>query len=141
MPDKDESPVATAELLREILKWQRFECFPKLRKLLLDSLKTDQEKLVYENTDGEKSSYDITKETGVPISTVKNWWNKWYDQGILQPSGKRKGRPQKIMALEDMGIETPKLSPPLKTCQKDSVVSKPEPNASDLKQQKDDTIE
>ncbi len=109
MPEKEIVP-ETPELLREILKWQRFESFPKLRKLLLDNLKTDQEKLVYEDTDGEKSRYDVSSDTGVPESTVKNWWAKWYDLGILQPSGKRKGRPQKLMSLEDMGIDLPKTS-------------------------------
>jgi transposase-like protein len=107
VPDIEEQPENT-ELLREILKWQRFENFPKLRKALLDTLKTDREKLVYENTDGDKSRNDISRDTGVPESTIKDWWDKWYDQGILQPSGKRKGRPQKIMPLEDMGIDIPK---------------------------------
>lgn len=100
----------TLEILHEILKWSRFENFPKLRKILLDSLKTDQEKLVYELTDGEKSRYDIAKEIGISDSTVRSWWERWYNLGILEPSGKRKGRPQKIVALEDMGIEVPRVA-------------------------------
>jgi hypothetical protein len=109
MPEKEELPTETIQLLREILQWNRFENFPKLRKLLLDTLETDIEKLVYEFTDGERSRYDIAKELGIPDSTVRSWWDGWYNLGILEPSGKRKGRPQKIMALEDMGIETPKI--------------------------------
>jgi hypothetical protein len=109
LPEQKESTIDTVQLLREILRWSRFENFPKLRKLLLDTLETDVEKLVYEFTDGERSRYDVAKEIGIPDSTVRNWWEGWYTLGILEPSGKRKGRPQKIMALEDMGIEVPKI--------------------------------
>lgn len=109
MPEEKESAPNTAEILLEILKWNRFENFPKLRKILLDTLRTDLEKLAYELTDGERSRRDIANMMGLPDSTIRSWWDKWYDFGILEPSGKRKGRPQKIMALEDMGIETPKL--------------------------------
>jgi len=122
--DKEISP-DTAQILSEILRWSRFENFPKLRKILLDNLKTDQEKLVYELTNGENSRSDVAKQTGVPDSTVRNWWEKWYNLGILEPSGKRKGRPQKIMALEDMGIEVPKI-PPKKPEVKQEKVTKAE---------------
>lgn len=108
MPKEKELTTDTVQILREILRWSRFENFPKLRKILLDTLKTDQEKLVYEFTDGEKSRYDIAEETDIPESTVRSWWDRWYNLGILEPGGKRKGRPQKIVALEDMGIEVPK---------------------------------
>jgi transposase len=109
LPKEKEMSSDNAQILREILRWSRFENFPKLRKILLDNLKTDQEKLVYELTNGENSRPDVARQTGVPDSTVRNWWEKWYNLGILEPSGKRKGRPQKIMALEDMGIEVPKI--------------------------------
>jgi predicted ArsR family transcriptional regulator len=109
MSKKEESPTGNAQILREILKWSRFENFPKLRKLLLDTLATDVEKLVYELTDGERSRYDIVKELGIQDSIVRSWWDGWYNLGILEPSGKRKGRPQKVMALEDMGIDVPKI--------------------------------
>jgi transposase len=109
LPEEKELPTDSVQILREILRWSRFENFPKLRKILLDTLKTPEEKLVYELTDGEKSRYDIAKETGIQDSTVRSWWERWYNLGILEPSGKRKGRPQKIMALEDMGIEVPKM--------------------------------
>jgi predicted ArsR family transcriptional regulator len=111
LPEEKELTSDAVQILREILRWSRFENFPKLRKLLLDTLETDVEKLVYEFTDGERSRYDVAKEIGIPDSTVRNWWEGWYNIGILEPSGKRKGRPQKIVALEDMGIEVPKIPP------------------------------
>jgi len=111
LPEEKELTTDAVQILREILRWSRFENFPKLRKILLDTFETDEEKLVYELTDGERSRYDIAKETGIPDSTVRSWWERWYNLGILEPSGKRKGRPQKIMALEDMGIEVPKVLP------------------------------
>lgn len=126
MPEEKEISPDIVQILREILRWSRFENFPKLRKILLDNLKTDQEKLVYELTNGENSRPDVAKQTDVPDSTVRNWWEKWYNLGILEPSGKRKGRPQKIMALEDMGIEVPKI-PPKKLEVKQEKVAKAEP--------------
>jgi transposase len=112
LPEEKELPTDSVKILCELLRWSRFENFPKLRKILLDNLKTDQEKLVYELTNGENSRPDVAKQTGIPDSTVRNWWEKWYNLGILEPSGKRKGRPQKIVPLDDMGIEVPKI--PLK---------------------------
>jgi len=109
LPEEKELPTDSVQILRELLRWSRFENFPKLRKILLDNLKTAQEKLVYELTNGENSRRDVARQTGVPDSTVNAWWEKWYNLGILEPSGKRKGRPQKIMALEDMGIEVPEI--------------------------------
>ncbi len=97
------------QLLKEILVWSRFQNFPKLRKLLIDTLDSDIKKLAYELTDGEKSRYDIAKELNISDGAVRSWWEVWYNLGILQPSGKRKGRPQKLMSLEDMGIEFPKI--------------------------------
>lgn len=129
MPEEKELTTDTVQILREILRWSRFENFPKLRKILLDTLKTDQEKLVYEFTDGEKSRYDIAKETGIPESTVRSWWDRWYNLGILEPSGKRKGRPQKIVPLEDMGIEVPKI-PSQKPEVKEEKATKAEPPQS-----------
>ncbi len=126
LPDDKQISLDTVQILREILRWYRFENFPKLRKTLLDNLKTDQEKVVYELTDGENSRPDVAKQTGIPDSTVRNWWEKWYNLGILEPSGKRKGRPQKIMALEDMGIEVPKI-PLLKPAEKQERVAVEEP--------------
>lgn len=131
--EKKELQPDTLELLREILRWNRFENFPKLRKLLLDTLETDIEKLVYEFTDGERSRYDIAKELGIPDSTVRSWWGGWYNLGILEPSGKRKGRPQKIIALEDMGIEVPKI-PSRKTKTKSEKAPKSEAESSETSQ-------
>lgn len=128
-----ELPTDAGQILREILKWSRFENFPKLRRILLDTLKTDQEKMVYELTDGEKSRYEIANETGIPDSTVRSWWDRWYNLGILEPSGKRKGRPQKILALEDMGIEAPKPAPKKSEIKEEKVVeteSKPQEGLS-----------
>jgi transposase len=128
LPEKKETPLDSTQILREILKWSRFENFPKLRKIIMDNLKTDQEKLVYELTNGENGRPDIAEQTGIPDSTVRNWWEKWYNLGILEPSGKRKGRPQKIIALEDMGIEVPKISPK-KLEVKEEKVTKIEPQS------------
>lgn len=127
MSEEKELTTDATALLREILRWSRFENFPKLRRILLDTLKTDQEKSVYELTDGERSRYDIAKETGIPDSTVRSWWDRWYNLGILEPSGKRKGRPQKIVALEDMGIEVAKVQAKKAEVKEEVVKTEPEP--------------
>jgi hypothetical protein len=110
LPEEKGAISDATQTLREILMWIRFENFAKLRKILLATLKTDEEKRAYELTDGERSRRDIGWKVEVSNSTIQSWWNKWYDLGIVEPSGKRKGRPQKIVSLEDMGIEVPKGS-------------------------------
>lgn len=105
MSDKGER---TIELLEEILKWTKFQGWQNVKSILLATLETDTEKLVYKLSDG-RSTTEIGKLTPISHMTVYNYWQKWAKLGLVEPSKKFKGRYEKIFPLEDFGIEVSKL--------------------------------
>lgn len=97
------------QLLEEILKWIRFEGIQGGRATLIGLLKTDVEKLVYENSDG-RTSREIAEIVGVSHGTVVNYWKKWAGHGIVEEVKARGGtRYQRILSLSNFGIEVPKV--------------------------------
>ncbi len=41
-----------------------------------------KERLVYDLSDGTRSSRKLETETGVPRSTVSDWWREWRRRGL-----------------------------------------------------------
>jgi len=99
-----------ATLLRELLKWSRFAGMQQLKSILTSTLASPQEKLVYELSDGERSTREIASMSGIGHTTVQRYWEKWRKVGIVEPA-KREGRFQRICSLEDVGLEMP--TPPI----------------------------
>ena len=93
-----------------MLKWQRFQSMQKARDILSELLKTDNEKLIYSNSDGQKTSREIAEIVGVSHVTVTNYWKKWARYGIVKEQGTRGGgtRYQGIFSITDFGIDIPK---------------------------------
>lgn len=102
---------AMHETLRELLKWLRFENLPRLKEVLEAELEDPRKKLAYEATDGTRALREIQEASGVPARTVLDWWRRWYNLGIVEESGVRKGRMGRIVSLEDVGIGLPKEKP------------------------------
>lgn len=99
-----------AVTLRELLKWSRFAGMQQLRNVLLQNLKTDVEKLVFELSDGVHGTREIAKLSGIGSNaTVAAYWKKWSRVGIVEPTPKYQGRYQKICSLEDVGLEAPTI--------------------------------
>jgi hypothetical protein len=99
-------------LIRELVKWSKFGGKLELKRMLTDNLEGDSEKLVYEYSDGERSSRDIEKETGIGRASIQRHWEKWFKMGIMEASDRYEGRMMHICSLGEVGIETP--SPPSK---------------------------
>jgi hypothetical protein len=101
------------DLLSEILKWTRFIGKQQLKALLLDSLKEDVEKVAYELSDGKslREIERICKDNGYSVSrdTINRYWYKWVALGFVEPSKRFKGRYEKIVSLEEVGIECSKI--------------------------------
>ena len=95
-------------MLKEIARWTRFRSIPSLLETLLRELNTPEKKLAYEMTDGDHSRRDIAAELSISDDIVRGWWDKWYALALVEPSETRKGRPQKITSLDELGIEVPK---------------------------------
>lgn len=98
------------ELLREILKWIRFSGLENVRNELRRVLDTDKKRLVYSLSNGEKTSREIAKVSGVSDFTVRNWWSEWFTNGIVDPKRVRGGtRYVKSFNLEKFGLILPEL--------------------------------
>ena len=97
--------------LKEVGKWVRFQNVPRLRDIVVKELDTAQKKMAFELTDGQHSRRDIGKELGISDEAVRSWWDKWFQLAIVSESETRKGRPEKIVSLGELGIEVPKPKP------------------------------
>lgn len=100
--------------LREMKIWLKISGLPALRRMLSENLRDDVDKLVYEFSDGDRSTREIAdkvKQIGKEIShaTVANLWKRWAITGLVEPSEKYQGRYKKAFSLESLGIETPKI--------------------------------
>lgn len=98
------------QLLGEILKWTRFHGMLKVKEILQDTLKTDEEKLAYQYSDG-RNSREVAILAGIKShGTVVTYWNKWKILGIVEPVSARRGtRYKRSFSLLDFGIVVPKV--------------------------------
>jgi transposase len=95
-------------LLREIAKWLRFTGMKEVKTVLTSALETDQKKLVYHLSDGNKGSVEIAQQSGVSDFTVRNYWRQWSKLGIVEAMKVRRGdRYKRTFDLEDFGMEIP----------------------------------
>ena len=97
------------ENLRQILRWVKFQSLERARQLIEKEVAHDPRRiLVYELTDGERGRPEVAKISGVPSSTIQQWWDRWYKLGILEPSPKRKGMVRKLCGIEEVGLDLPR---------------------------------
>lgn len=106
-----------SEELAEIKVWIRVSALPVIRKAALENLRGSIDKLVYELSDGTRSTREIASEVttakkSIAHTTVANMWKRWAAIGLVVPSA-RIGRYKKVTSLESLGIEIPKI--PTKT--------------------------
>lgn len=95
--------------VKEILKWIRFSSLQDLKKVLIETLVEDEHRLVYELTDGDRSTTDVSRLSGVPARTVARRWQSWAKMGIVEKTEKYGGsRVKRVCSLEDVGIAVPK---------------------------------
>lgn len=118
------------QLLEEILKWTRFQGMLKVKEVLQDVLKTDEEKLSYHYSDG-KGSREVAALAGLKAhTTVVDLWKKWAILGIVEPIRVQRGiRYKRSFSLSDFGIEVPKAK-----AEAEKVEIKEEPEAVEKEQ-------
>ena len=100
--------------LREIKYWVKLSGHPVLRRAVHENLRNDESKLVYELSDGNRSTREIVEELkkagkAITHSTVANMWKRWTAVGIVEPSERYQGRFRKVTSLESLGIEIPEI--------------------------------
>jgi len=107
---KDKNNEQIVELLREILKWVKFAGAREVRTVLMNILDSEQKRLIYHLSDGERGSTEISKLAKVSDRTVRRYWESWARMGIMEPIRVRGGlRYKKSFELEDFGFAIPSL--------------------------------
>lgn len=99
--------------LREIKFWTRFSAMPTIRRAIVENLRDDVDKLVYDLSDGNRSTREIAsivsnENRSITHVTVANLWKKWSILGLVVPT-KRRGRYMKVFSLTSLGIEVPEI--------------------------------
>lgn len=61
------------EVLEEMLVWTKVTSIPRVKSILLELLPTNDEKIVYDLSDGEHGSQEIAKHADVSYGTVVRW--------------------------------------------------------------------
>jgi len=98
------------QLLREILKWIRFSGMKEVKNVIGTTLDTEQKKWIYQLSDGQNSSYQISGKVGVSDDTVRRYWKMWAKVGIVERLKAGKGdRHRRAFDLEELGIEIAEL--------------------------------
>lgn len=99
------------ELLKELVKWTKFQAWSKVKEVLYNVLNDDIKKLIYHFSDGKSSSRKIAEKVSFVHSTIVNYWNDWAKSNIVEPIPVKGGgiRYKKMFNLEDFGIEIPKV--------------------------------
>ena len=100
------------EELKEIKHWIRLSGLPVFRRAVQENLRDEESKLVYELSDGNRSTREIAEELRkmnktLTHATVANMWKRWAILGIVEHSERYQGRFKKVTSLESLGIEIP----------------------------------
>lgn len=102
------------DILKEILRWTKFEGMQKVKQVLETTLDNDAKKLIYELSDGI-SSPKIAKIAEVAPPTVRDYWKDWSVLGIVEIHPDYKKRYRRIFSLKEVGIEVPESKESVKT--------------------------
>jgi hypothetical protein len=93
--------------LSEQTRWLRLLGIQALRPVLERLLVTDKQKLVYEASNGERSTREVGKIAGVSNSTVADLWREWAAVGIVAPVEGTSGRYRQLIPLSSLGYDVP----------------------------------
>lgn len=102
----------------EVLMWLRFGFQKNVSEALGGVFESDEQKVAFEHSDGERSSNEVAKIIGRKGRTVRYWWEDWERRGLMTGERKKKAR----FSLRDLGIEVP---PPEKLKKKEEKAEEP----------------
>lgn len=102
------------DILKEILKWIKFEGVHKVKQVLETTLNNNAKKLIYELSDGRPSP-EIAKIAGVSDQTVRRYWKGWAILGIVEIHPDYKKRYHGVFSLKEVGIEVPEIEESVET--------------------------
>lgn len=106
MPTMEENMNLMVSLMGEQLKWVKLTAMGQLRTIFDKSFSSNDERAVYELSNGERSVRDIEKLSNIGRTKIASLWKKWHNMGIMEESEKYGGRRMKrSFSLSDVGIQ------------------------------------
>lgn len=101
----------------ELIFWAKYSAWKSFKMDLKVALRDDVDKLVYELSDGKRSTREIADEISkigrkITHTTVANMWQKWALSSLVIPAG-RTGRYRKVTSLKAAEIQFPTSEPNL----------------------------
>ena len=106
--DKDQGH-AIIDLLQELVVWTKLVYRTQVAEWFTQILDSDEKRIVYEYSDGERSVRELRELTGVSKALVSAWWRDWDQLGIMERTRRVPGRRQRMVSLEGLGIVVPPL--------------------------------
>lgn len=99
-----------AGAVEEQVRWTRFMGMIQLKTVLEQAVKGDDDKRIYELSDGERSIRDIEKRVSASRSRIASLWTKWHKMNIMERSEKYGGKRMKhLCSLAEVGIDVPPM--------------------------------
>jgi hypothetical protein len=99
------------EVLEDIAAWVKIGNTENVRKILINALKSPEEKNVYHLSDG-RGTREINALCGVSRGSISKYQNSWYKLGLVRTVNVKGGeRFIKKFNLEDFGIDIPVITP------------------------------
>lgn len=101
------------EKFDELIFWVKFSALPTFVPLIKGTLRDEVDRLVYELSDGQRSTRDIAQivtANGKKIThaTIANMWEKWALLNLVMATEK-KGRFKRTVSLASIGIVVPQF--------------------------------
>ena len=97
--------------IHELVKWIKVTSHSQVGTILREQVHSAAQKIVYANSDGEKSTKEFFELSGMYPADVSENWKKWARAGIVEQVPAQGGtRGKSLFPLEDFGIEVPKKS-------------------------------
>jgi biotin operon repressor len=90
------------DLLLELVAWTKLQARDALVSGLTEALSTDNDRRVYELTDGSRTGADVAREVGVSRQAVSQKWKTWRQMGLILDSPDDAG-PRHLASLESLG--------------------------------------
>ena len=99
-----------SEKLDEIITWLKLIGRNEVKKIIREIITNEEDYLLYQNSNGEKTVRELSLITGLSIRTISFRWEIWEKLGIMKKievgTG---GRGKKLIDLEELGIEIPEI--------------------------------
>lgn len=104
--NRNESQDRVVELLEELVKWTRVTSIPDVKKLLVETLQKDTDRLAYHSSDEKRTSREVGAIVALGKTAITKRWKSWIRLGIAEPVSAGRGvRAKSLFSLVDFGID------------------------------------